>query len=131
MRTLLWPDTPDSHMAEIEEYFSGKSPDIADVLILEEGGKAIGFLEINVRSFAEGSRNRGVPYVEAWYIDAGHRSSGYGKALMNAAESWALEHGYNELGSDTELENTASQSAHLALGFKEVERVVCYLKKLV
>ncbi|MBU2862488.1 GNAT family N-acetyltransferase [Reinekea forsetii] len=132
MRTLLWPDTPDCHVSEIQEYFDGRSPDIVEVLVLDLHGKnqLQGFLELNVRSYAEGSRNRGVPFVEAWYVDEKERNLGWGKKLMEAAEKWSLDKGYSELGSDTELENTESQKAHLALGFKEVERVVCYLKIL-
>ncbi len=45
-------------------------------------------------------------------------------------KEWSQEKGYSELGSDTELENLDSQKAHMALGFKEVERIVCYLKAL-
>lgn len=131
MRTLLWPDTPDRHIGEIEEYFRGESPDITETLLVENKGHLVGFLEINLRSYAEGSREKGVPFIEAWYVDAEHRKRGYGKSLINAAEDWAVKQGYHELASDTEIDNLDGQSAHLALGFKEVERVVCYLKKLM
>ena len=132
MRTLLWPDTSDYHMGEIQEYFDGKSPDIVEVLVLELHGdaKLQGFIELNVRSFVEGSRNRNVPFIEAWFVDESERQSGWGEKLMKAAEEWSQENGYSELGSDTELENLNSQKAHLALGFKEVERIVCYFKIL-
>lgn len=38
--------------------------------------------------------------------------------------------GYREIASDAELENTASRSAHRALGYEEIERVVCFRKSL-
>jgi hypothetical protein len=52
-------------------------------------------------------------------------------AIVRAqAEQWATSLGYSELGSGTEIENHVSIAAHLALGFEEVERFVCFLKKL-
>jgi aminoglycoside 6'-N-acetyltransferase I len=49
---------------------------------------------------------------------------------MSYAEKWALSLGYNELASDTEIENEQSISIHSHLGFKEIERIVCFLKRL-
>ena len=36
----------------------------------------------------------------------------------------------NEIASDSEIDNIDSIKAHNALGFKEVERSVCFLKKI-
>ena len=47
-----------------------------------------------------------------------------------AAETWAVTNGYTEIASDTELENGISLQAHLALGFEEVERQICFRKRL-
>lgn len=130
-RSKLWPNSSDSHLSEIDEYFSGSSIDIEQTFILEDKDNSIvGFLEINIREFAEGSRHSKVPYVEAWYIDEKYQGKGGGKLLMKAAEMWALEKGFNELASDTELNNARSIEIHKHLGFKEVERVVCFIKKI-
>ena len=51
-------------------------------------------------------------------------------ALMSAAEQWARQNGYTVLASDTELENTASERVHRALGFEEVERTIHFRKVL-
>ena len=130
MRTVLWPDTDDDHISEINDYFSGESIDIEKVYVVDIGDNVVGFMELNVRNFAEGSRKPKVPYVEAWYIEPSHQGKGYGSCLINHAEKWALSLGYSELASDTEVENERSISMHSHLGFKEVERVVCFLKKL-
>lgn len=130
MRTALWPDTQDGHLSEINEYFSGKSIDIEKVLIVEVDGEVVGFMELNIRNFAEGSRKPKVPYVEGWYISPDHQGNGYGKQLMLEAEQWAISMGYDELASDAEVDNKRSISVHKHLGFKETERVVCFLKKL-
>jgi aminoglycoside 6'-N-acetyltransferase I len=50
--------------------------------------------------------------------------------LLRAAEAWARKRGYREFASDVFLDNVASQEAHLALGFSEVERAVRYRKPL-
>ena len=71
-----------------------------------------------------------MPYVEAWFVRSDCRGQGWGKRLMEQAEQWALEQGYSELASDTELINAHSIAMHRALGFEETERVVCFLKKL-
>ena len=132
MRSALWPDSTDNHVAEIEEYFTGVSIDIVEAFVVERpNGNLGGFIEINLRNFAEGSRSSQVPYIEAWYVDQDLRGKGVGKRLMEKAEQWSLEKGFFELASDTELENIKSIAAHKALGFKEVDRVVCFLKKLV
>ena len=131
MRSQLWPDSTDGHIGEIEEYFSGKSIDIVEAFVIEEeGGALVGFIELNIRNFAEGSRSPKLPYVEAWFVRADYRGKGYGQSLMRQAEKWARERGYKELASDTEIENTKSIAIHKKLGFAETDRIVCFLKKL-
>jgi aminoglycoside 6'-N-acetyltransferase I len=49
---------------------------------------------------------------------------------MSTAEHWALDNGFNELASDTEVYNELSMKIHKKLGFEEVDRIVCFLKKL-
>lgn len=130
MRTSLWPKTDDCHRLEIEEYFAGASIDIVEVLVCEVHAEVVGFLELNIRNFAEGSRSAQVPYVEAWYVKPEFHGRGYGKELMRHAEAWAIEKGFDELASDTEIDNTRSIKMHKHLGFLETERIVCFLKRL-
>ena len=130
-RTELWPQSADSHRAEIAEFFEGSSINIAEVLVIENlEGEVVGFIELNTREFAEGSRQPLVPYVEAWFVEKGHRHHGYGRKLMEAAENWARKEGFSELASDTEITNRRSIDLHKKLGFAETERVVCFLKTL-
>jgi aminoglycoside 6'-N-acetyltransferase I len=131
MRNSLWPDSLQEHLQEIEKYFSKDEIDIVEVFVLERtAGKLGGFLELNVRNYAEGSQSTKVPYIEGWYVDPDLRGRGYGKQLIQASEMWALKNGFDELASDAELENLDSIAAHKALGFREVERIVCFIKKL-
>lgn len=130
MRTDLWPETGDRHIPEINGYLSGSSVDIAQAYVVEVSSEIVGFLELNIRNFSEGSCSPEIPYVEAWYIKPRFRGNGYGKLLMRKAEQWAISEGYSELASDTEIENERSIIMHKHLGFVETERIVCFLKKL-
>ena len=130
MRAALWPDTADAHLVEIDQFFAGESIDVSAVLVAEIGTQMVGFIELNLRSFAEGSRNSPVPYIEAWFVAREFRAQGIGSQLISSAERWALENGYSEIASDTELENHHSIAMHTHLGFRETERIVCFLKTL-
>ena len=71
MRNILWPDSLEVHRKEIGEYFAGTSIDIVESFVLERAnGLLSGFIELNIRNFAEGSRSPQIPYIEAWFIDA-------------------------------------------------------------
>ena len=131
MRNSLWPCSLKEHLDDIGKYFSKDEIDIVDVFVLERSNNKLGgFIELNVRNYAEGSKSIKVPYVEGWYVDIDLRGCGHGEQLIKAAEMWAIENGFGELASDAELENSDSIAAHKALGFEEVERIVCFIKKL-
>ncbi|MCG7948889.1 MAG: GNAT family N-acetyltransferase [Candidatus Thiodiazotropha taylori] len=131
MRSQLWPKDQDQHPIELAEYFAGESIDIVEAFVIEITDRELaGFIELNIRNFAEGSRSSRVPYIEGWFVKSGYRGKGYGKALMQRAESWAAKQGFKEIASDTESHNLTSITLHKKLGFLETERIVCFLKPL-
>lgn len=89
-----------------------------------------GFVEVGTRKYAEGCTTAPVAYLEAWFVDEDMRRQGVGRALVKAAEQWALNRGLTEIASDTEISNLRSLAAHLALGYTEVERQICFIKSL-
>ena len=96
------------------------------VIVADRGNRSLaGFVEIGSLNYAEGYESSPVAYLEGWYVDPDVRRTGLGRSLLQAAETWAMEHGYREMVSDAELENAISLQAHLALGFEEVERHIC------
>ena len=130
LRTALWPEGgAEEHAMEIERFFWSPGDPIACLVAEAEGG-VVGFAELTIRSYAEGCKTDRVGYLEGWYVAPAWRRRGIGRALVAAGEQWAREHGCREFASDTPLDNTASQSAHRALGFTEAERIVCYRKSL-
>jgi aminoglycoside 6'-N-acetyltransferase I len=90
----------------------------------------LGFIELSIRSYAEGCTTDRVAFVEGWYVEPDHRRRGIGTALMRAAEEWGRANKCSELGSDTQLWNESSIDAHKRLGFEEVERLVAFRKSL-
>ena len=131
MRAALWPDDSGSHATEITRFFSGDITNPLDVLVACSGaGVPLGFIELSIRSYAEGCTTDRVAFVEGWYVEPGHRRRGIGTALMRAAEEWGRVNKCTELGSDTQLPNESSIAAHKALGFEEVERLVAFRKSL-
>ena len=129
LRSELWPNESRAELeTEGRASLLAESPLIVFVAAAEEG--LAGFLEMDLRSYAEGCASSPVPYVEGWYVAPDWRRRGVGGALMSAAEQWSRERGYTELGSDTEELNRLSRDAHAALGFEEVETLVVFRKAL-
>lgn len=131
LRCDLWPDCPEDHEPEVRGYFEGRAPNVVVAFVLErENGRLGGFIEINTRNYAEGCSSLPVPYVEGWYLDQDLRGRGFGRLLVARAEEWAREEGFTEIASDCRTDNELSIKVHRALGFVEVERTVCFIKKL-
>lgn len=129
LRTSLWPDCPPEENAmEARAYFAGG--DLKLVLFAFADQSAIGFAEISERNIVDGCDDGPAAYLEGWYVDPDYRHKGIGKALVEAATLWARDRGYSWLGSDVELHNTISQSAHNALGFEETGRVITYRRNV-
>ena len=133
MRTRLFSN-PDPQ--EIDDWFDaaergGTSRVGVAVIVADRGdGLLAGFVEIGSRNYAEGCETTPVAYLEGWYVDPDVRRIGLGAELLKAAETWALAHGFSEIASDTELDNDVSLQAHIGLGFEEVERQICFKKRL-
>jgi aminoglycoside 6'-N-acetyltransferase I len=102
-----------------------------EIFVAEQDGILLGFIEIGLRSHADGCDGRKpVGYIEGWYVGTEHRQLRVGRALFEAAENWARRQGCVEIASDTWIDNLPAQKAHEALGFKVVDRCVNYRKLL-
>ena len=130
MRQALWPDDTGTHADEVARFFAGRLRIPLAVFIAEEDGAVVGFAELNIRPYAEGCTTDRVAFLEGWYVEPSARGVGVGRALVAAAEGWAIDQGCTEFGSDIVADNDASAAAHRALGFEEVEVVRCFKKTL-
>jgi aminoglycoside 6'-N-acetyltransferase I len=130
----LWPDGPqEEHMTEAAAILAGNPSSTTPlaVLVAEVAGVVVGFVEVGLRSHADGcDPMRATGFIEGWYVEPEHRRRGVGRALVVAAEDWARSKGCTEIASDTWIDNEPSQRAHEALGFEVVDRCVHYRKAL-
>jgi aminoglycoside 6'-N-acetyltransferase I len=127
MRQTLWPDCPAAiHEHEMRQL---REPE-GEVFVAAAGEELVGFVEVSIRTFAEGCHGGRVGYVEGWYVAEAVRGRGVGRALLEAAEAWARERGCTEMASDTEPENATSRAAHARAGYAEVGTCVHFRKAL-
>ena len=129
MRKALWPDCPESrHELEMNQIFSHHGI----IFVAESSSQGlVGFAEISIRrDHVEGTTTTPIPYLEGWYVYPVFRGQGIGKALIGATEDFALQSGFTELASDTEVNNHKGIEMHIHLGFREIERTVHFLKSL-
>jgi aminoglycoside 6'-N-acetyltransferase I len=129
LRDALWPGSLSDHDAETRRYFE-KRPEAPIIFVAEADGRLVGFLELDYRKYAPGCVSSPVPFIEGWYVEPALQGRGIGRALVEAAEARAHARGHHEIASDAELENADGIAAHLALGYEEVERVVCFRRSL-
>jgi aminoglycoside 6'-N-acetyltransferase I len=131
LRALLWPDmVAAENVDEVRGILAGVPRSTLPLTVFvaqKEDGTVIGFAEAGLRSHADGC-DESVPvgYLEGWYVTETSRGQGAGRALVEAVVGWARGQGCRELASDTWTSNEASQCAHRALGFEEVDRCVNY-----
>ncbi len=127
MRGSLWPDSPAS---EVDDILGSPSPEGIILVVERADGRLRGFAEVGLRKFAEGCTSSPVAYLEGIWMDTDARREGVGSALVGAVEDWARSQGLAEFASDCDVENTDSRAFHLAAGFEEVQRSVCFKRSL-
>jgi aminoglycoside 6'-N-acetyltransferase I len=134
LRAKLWPDAPAGELREeAEAMLAGRSPSGLPeaVFLAEEEGQVVGFIEVGLRSHADGcDPHQPVGFLEGWYVEPDQRRRGLGRSLVEAAEAWSRAQGCREMASDTWIDHQDSQRAHAALGFEVVDRCVHFRKPL-
>jgi len=131
MRRGLWPGDDDGHQKEVQRFLGGERKVTDRVFVAKNAaGEVIGFIELSIRPFAEGCTTDRIAYFEGMYVDPAERGKGVGRMLIHAAEEWGRSMGCREVASDTEISNETSVAVHRAMGFVEVNRIVCFRKDL-
>lgn len=125
----MWEDnTLEGLTADLEEIIA--NPESA-VFLLYDGDAAVGFAQCQLRhDYVEGTDSSPVGYLEGIFVEEAYRNKGYAKELLKQCEAWAKDMGCTEFASDCELDNTGSLAFHLKMGFEEVNRVICFTKRL-
>ena len=95
------------------------------------GGEAVAFISLSLRSdYVEGAESSPVGFIEGIYVKPAYRGKGVARELAAFAKAWSKEHGCSELASDCELVNETSRQFHEAIGFRETNRVICFIMAL-
>lgn len=125
----MWSDAT---VSELEKGFEELSDsDKAMCFIKYVDGKAIGFAQCQLRTdYVEGTDSSPVGYLEGIYVEKEYRKCGYAKELLTECENWAKEKQCTEFASDCELVNEDSFHFHMALGFEEANRIICFKKDI-
>ncbi len=131
MRAALWPEESRADIvASADDFLSGRPGLTEAVLVAEDESGLIGFAELSRRAYAEGCSTSPVAFLEGWYVEPASQRRGVGRALVAAAEAWALSLGCSEFASDTQYDNELGARAHEGVGFVEVERLRCFTKRI-
>lgn len=129
LRTLLWPDSSDDHLGEIEAIRT--SGELICVIARTADGQAVGFAEAAIRhDYVNGCDTSPVGFLEGIFVRLEARRLGVARALVAATADWARSMGCSEFASDAALDNLESHQMHNALGFAETQRVVYFRRKL-
>lgn len=130
LAALLWPDTSAvEHYETLMPLVAGGNG--AVMMAMDEADMPIGFAQCALRrDYVEGTCTSPVGYLEGVYVMSTQRRQGVARALVDACRAWAKEQGCTEFASDCELDNDASRAFHLAIGFAEANRIICFTQKL-
>ena len=125
----LWPDHSREEMAEAFAPLL-REQDVA-VFGWQEDGCWEAFAQCQLRhDYVEGCETSPVGYLEGIFVREPLRGKGVARALLAQCQAWAKEQGCREFASDCELSNEDSLRFHLATGFQEAGRIICFTKRL-
>ena len=126
---IIWPEhTLEDLTKIIAGYMSSENSAVfIEIVNGEYAGAALCCLR---HDYVEGCETSPVGYLEGVSIREEYRHQGIAGKLVSECEQWAREKGCTEFASDCELTNTESLNFHLAIGFQEKNRIICFKKML-
>ena len=115
----------------IDDFSEIMSKEDARFFLKYDQDSPVGFAQCQLRhDYVEGTDSTPVGYLEGIFVKEEFRHKGYAKELLKECEKWAKGKGCKEFASDCELENSNSLQFHLAMGFYEANRIICFTKEL-
>ncbi|MEP1307620.1 MAG: aminoglycoside 6'-N-acetyltransferase [Balneola sp.] len=125
----LWPECTFETEFEYCKQILEKDDQTAFLAI--ENSEYIAFAYLSLRNdFVEGATSYPIAYLEGIYVKESYRKTGIASKLIQRSEQWAEQSGSSQLASDVELNNEQSIQFHKRSGFKEENRVVCFIKEI-
>ena len=129
LAALLWQN----HSAEdlFHEFSKIMSKGESQFFLKYEKDMPVGFAQCQLRhDYVEGTETTPVGYLEGIFVKEGYRNKGYAKELLAECEACAKRNGCHEFASDCEIDNIGSFRFHKAMNFAEVNRIICFTKRL-
>lgn len=125
----LWKDCDfDEELENCEKILSSESETCFLIKVQDE---YVAFIHLTIRSdYVEGSSHSPTAYIEGIFVKENFRHLGFSRQLLKLAEEWSKQKDCNELASDTELTNFSGIDFHNKVGFRETNRIVCFIKEL-
>lgn len=125
----MWEDNTVSGLESEFAELIGSEAAVCFIQYAED--KPIGFAQCQLRrDYVEGTETSPVGYLEGIFVQEEFRHKGYAKELLQKCEKWAKGKHCSEFASDCELDNVNSLKFHLAMGFEEANRVICFRKDI-
>ena len=125
----LWHDNTLSSLRDEFEKLTEEGDSVCFIKYV--GETPVGFAQCQLRKdYVEGTETSPVGYLEGIFVLEEYRLCGYAKELLLSCEKWSKEKHCSEFASDCELENDDSLKFHIAMGFEEVNRIICFQKKI-
>lgn len=132
LRAELWAgESIEEHRAKVAGELAVPHRDRAAFVAIGGEGEVAGFVEASVRrDHVNGCDTSPVAFLEGIHVRLDHRQAGVARMLCRAVEEWGRAAGCTELASDTDIENEDGHAFHVAIGFRETERVVFFRKSI-
>ncbi len=128
LATKMWEHPAEALAADFASLLNNPE---ATVFAAMQAGSVIGFAQCQLRhDYVEGASTGPVGYLEGIYVAEQYRRQGVAQALLDTCEEWARSKGCTEFAGDCELDNADSLKFHMAMGFEEVNRIICFKKEL-
>ena len=137
LMTMLHTDTGYENLLAENKYFINKG---AFFVALDNScekqdemeivGYVFGLIRTDYVEESEQYRDPKVGYIESLFVLPEYRHRGVARELCKRLEEWAKEKGALEMGSDAYMANAESRAFHKAIGFRESEPIIHFIKRI-
>jgi aminoglycoside 6'-N-acetyltransferase I len=129
MTLALWPECA---VEEASETWTEAIGDANQFCALARiGDTYAGFIHLSIRNdYVEGSDADSTAYLEGIFVRPEYRNRGVASLLLREGEQWVKRKGLHQIASDSEIGNLDGRHFHDGAGFTEVNRIVCYIKRI-
>ena len=129
LAVLLWSAHTEQELAR--EFSDAMEQGKGQFFLKYAQGIPVGFAQCALRyDYVEGTQTSPVGYLEGIFVQEAYRRRGSAGELLSECEKWARQRGCREFASDCEAVNDGSFRFHMAAGFEEATRIICFTKKL-